>query len=396
MARRSSSFAIVALAAAGFCAAPTARAEVGIKVPGTSLVVRPYVETEGGYDSNPDNLIVEPGSSFVKTEGGVKFESDTSGQYYGLTLKVKDVYFENLNIENRWDFRAAFNASIDLTSDQTVKFGSQFVRDFFNLERANIYTSYADYTLRQPEFRFKLEGKNHVEQNLNSEARGNLDQDVFNISKSQAFDFSRTDVKVSLLTFTKSSWLQPFVIYDRASLSYFNQASGASIDRNAQEQYGIAGVRLQFDDRFRIDIGARQNMRDFDDRDFKNFDSVWYDLNVYWQPLDTIKVTAIAERFVEEPGTLFGVADDTRTAGVTFDWQFRPQWKLTTAGYYDRTEAIGDDFRYNKYLATMSIVYEPQEHTEYYLSGLGKWVDEEVTGDSYDRYKIGAGLRYKF
>ena len=264
------------------------------------------------------------------------------------------------------------------------------------LERANIYSSYAEYQLRDDEYRFKIEGKNHVEQNLNSEARGTLDQDVFNISKSAAFDYSRTEAKVSLIAFTKSSWLQPFVIGDLADISYFNQSTGASIDRNADEHYGIAGVRLKFDESFRIDVGARHNMRDFEDTTFDKFDSTWFDVNVYWQPTEAFKVTAIAERFIDEPSSSFGLADDVRTTGLTVDWKFMPLWKLSTAAFYDRIEAIGDDFINNKYVTTMSLTYEPSDHVQYFLSGLGKWVKEDVSGESYERYKIGAGVRYTF
>lgn len=395
MIKRSITFLAAGLASFGLYAVAPAWAESGIKVPGTTLIVRPWVEAEGGYDSNPDNFIDKTGSSFAKTEGGLKIESDTKGQYWGLTLKAKDVYFDNLDLQNRWDFKAAIDASIDLTDIQTVRFGTQFVRDFFSLERADIYTSYADYTLKDPNFRFKLEAKNHVELNLNDEARGNQPPDDFNVSKSEAFDFSRTDGKISLLGFTKE-FVQPFAIYDYADVSYLNQVSGASINRNAHEQFGIAGVRLQFSEDFRIDAGARHNDRDFKDRNIDQFDSTWLDVNVYWRPIDTLKITAVAERFIEEPGTSFGLADDTRSVGGTLDWRFMPLWKLTTAGYYDRVEAIGDDFRYNKYQAMMSITYTPTDHIEYFLSGLGKWVDEDVTGDSYDRLKLGAGLRYTF
>jgi hypothetical protein len=375
--------------------AGTAFAADGFKVPGTSFVIKPYVETEGGYDTNPDNFVDKTGSSFGKIEGGLKVESDVGGRYYGLTLKAKDVYFENLDLQNRWDFKALLDTSFELTDTQTLKLGAGYYRDFFNLERADIYTSYADYTLKGQEFRFKLEAKNHTEKNLNNEPLGNEDPDVFNISKSEAFDYARTDGKVSLLAFTKS-FLQPFVIYDYAGLNYFNQVTGASIDRDAREQFGIAGVRFRFSEDFRIDLGARHNNRDFEDRNIDKFSSTFVDLNVFWQPTDAIKITTIVERFIEEPGTSFGLADDTRTAGVTFDWDFMPMWQFKAAGYYDRVEAIGDDLRYNKYVTNLSITYEPNDHVEYFLTGLGKWVDEEVTGDSYDRYKVGLGMRYSF
>jgi hypothetical protein len=86
----------VLLVAIGLVANAAAMAADGFKVPGTSIVVLPYIETEGGYDSNPDNFVDKTGSAFTKIEGGLKAESDVDGRYYGLTLKGKDVHFDNL------------------------------------------------------------------------------------------------------------------------------------------------------------------------------------------------------------------------------------------------------------------------------------------------------------
>lgn len=154
--------------------------------------------------------------------------------------------------------------------------------------------------------------------------------------------------------------------------------------------------RLEFDKSFRIDVGGRVNQREFEDRDIIQFDSAFLDVNLYWRPLDAFKFTAIVERIITGPSTSFGIADDKRTVGTTLDWNFSEHWRLSGAGYYDRVEPIGDDFRYSKFLATLSLSYEPNDKLEYFLSTLGKWVNEEVTGESYDRYKIGVGARRRF
>jgi hypothetical protein len=384
-----------ALLAALLLSAPDRAGAAETAVPGTALVYRAFAETEGGYDSNPDSLVAKTGSPFEKIEGGINVTYTRPQEFYVLTLKAREVHFDDLDLENRWDFRAALDTTFDLSPSDTLKIGTSYLRDFFVLERADVYYSYLEYAHRADDYRLKLQARSNVEKNLNDEGRGTEDIDVFNISRSEAYDYSRTDGQVSLLTFTRSK-IQPFVIYDFANLDYFSQVANPLVDRNAQEQFGIVGLRFDLDPSFRIDIGGRVNRRDFEDKIVTDHDSAWFDINMYWTPMDTVKVTAIAERLVKEPSTSFGLADDVRTVGGTLEWNVAEHWRLYTTGYYDRIEAIGDDFRENKFVATLSISYEPNDKVECFLSALGKWVNEEVTGDEYDRYKIGAGLRYKF
>jgi hypothetical protein len=189
---------------------------------------------------------------------------------------------------------------------------------------------------------------------------------------------------------------QPFMIYNFGDVNYYNQVAGASINRDARDQFGVAGVRIEFDKTFRVDVAGRINHREFDDVDITRFTRGFVDINAYWQPTNSFKATLVIERFIKEPATSFGLADDDRAVGLTADWQIDPKWRMSWAGYYDRIEAIGDDVRYNKYSTLLSLTYEPTKNYEIFVSGLGKWVTEEVSGDSYSRYKIGSGVRFKF
>lgn len=365
-------------------------------VAGYDLKFKPYIEVEGGYDSNPDNLVAKEGSSFEKMEAGLRASAERKNQYHELNLKVRDVRFNDLDRSNRWEIKAAWDSTFELSDSETLKTGTSFFRDFFSLDRANIYHSYTEYAKRTEDYRLRLQARSHVEQNIGDDGqRDETDTDIFNISRGKAFDYSKSDGQVSLLTFTRY-WVQPFAIYDLADLDYFNQVSNPLVDRNALEQYGVAGLRFQFNKDFRIDVGGRVNDRDFNDKTIDRKNTAWVDVNAYWQPTDDVKLTALLERVIKEPSTSFGLADDVRTVGATFDWDFCRNWSLAVAGYYDRVEPIGDDLRYNKYLTTATLSYEPNDNLELFLSTLGKWVNEEVTGESYDRYKIGAGARLKF
>ena len=363
---------------------------------GTGFQFRPYIEAEGGYDSNPDNLFNQDESSFLKVEGGFKAIYETSREYYRLDVKGRYIRFEDLDedIRDRNDFKAALETSYILSSTETLSTGSYFLRDFISLARADIYHSYAEYALRQDNWRINLQGKTHVESNDDDAGAGDGTDD-FNVSRGKAFDFARTDGQVNVLTFTQQ-WLQPFAILDYANIDYYNQISGASIDRSATEFYGIAGVRIQTAKNFRIDVGYRYNNRDIEDQIFGREVNGYFDINAFWKPIDTLRFTGIIERHFDEPGSSFGIVEDVKTYGVTFDWDLAEKWRLTGTGYYDREDVVGEDRLDKKFTSTLALSYYPNDNTELFLSGLAKWVEEEFSGDSYDRYKIGAGARLKF
>jgi hypothetical protein len=367
-----------------------------VAVPGTTLTYKTYIEGEGGYDSNPDNLFDHVGTAFERVEGSFRVKSETPTETYQLTLKSRDIQFNNLDDSNRWDAKAALDGSFVVGAGQKLSIGSYYLRDFVALDKLDIIKSYAEYAVTSDDYRVKLEARSHVEHNIGEDVlEPPQTQDDFDVSKGEAFDYARTDGRVSAIIMTKAM-LQPFMIYNFGNVNYYNQVAGASVNRDARDQFGVAGVRIEFDKTFRVDVAGRYNHRAFDDVDITSFSRGFIDINAYWQPTDSFKATLVIERFIKEPATSFGLADDDRAVGLTLDWQIDPKWRMSMAGYYDRIDAIGDDVRYNKYSTLLSLTYEPTKNYEIFVSGLGKWVTEEVSGDTYSRYKIGSGVRFKF
>lgn len=378
-----------------FCFSGTAAVATDRPLEGLSITYKPYIEGEGGYDSNPDNSTDQLGSAFEKVEGGLRVIAKNPREYYEFNLKARDIHFNELEREDRWDYRVALDTDFDIGGGQSFKFGSYFLRDFVSENPVDISETYGNYLLKGDAFRFKLLTRSHVEHNLNDDVQGTLPTDVFDVLKNEAFDFARTDGQVSFITFTNTP-MQPFLLIDFAKIDYFNQVPGATIDRDAVEGFAVAGMRFEFDKTFRIDVGGRYNNRNFDDLTFRDASRAFIDINAYWKPVDYFSASFVVERFFKEPSTSFGLADDVRTVGVTMDYRFNKYWRLNMAAYYDRVEPVGEDLKFNKYSTTAAITYEPTQNIELFLSGLLKFSNETIEGDSYDRYKIGSGLRYKF
>lgn len=365
-------------------------------VPGTKVVYSNYIEVEGGYDTNPDSLIRHTATPFGKLEFGGKAAAERPQELYELTYKLRGVKFEDLDIDNRWDGRIGLDMKFDLAPNQDVKIGSSYLRDFFSLNRADVVKSYADYSYRAEDFKVRLQAKSHIETNIErSTGLAPADPDVFDVIRGKAFDYSKTEGQVAFIGFTWAM-VQPFVIYNFANVDYFNQVANPIIDRNAVDQFGIAGVRLDFGKAFRIDLGGRVNDRDFEDRDITRFRSSFFDMNFVWNPTSTLQVKAVIERLIKEPSTAFGLADDVHSYGITTDWKATEKLRFVVSAYYDRVVPIGDDFAFNKYTLTATSNYELASNLDWFVSGLAKWVNDDVTGESYTRFKLGSGFRMKF
>lgn len=363
---------------------------------GYSVRLNQYVETEGGVDTNPDNSFDEDGTGFVKAEAGLRATLENAKEYYALALKGRYLDFRDIeDNENREDFKAALDTRYTLSDTETLSAGTYFLRDLISVAKADIFHSYAEYALRTDTYRLKLTAKNHTEHNFDNDVQGTQTADEFFVTRAKAFDYSRSDGQLSVLAFPKN-FVQPYVIADFGNIDYYSQFSGASLDRDAIEQFGIAGLRFQFDRDFRVDVGYRLNHREFEDPTISDRTTNFVDVNIFWQPYKDLRITGIVERYFDEATSSFGLVDDVRSYGVTFDWDMAAKWRLAGTTYYDQERPVGDDVNYDKITSTLSLTHYYDEHIELFLSGLAKWVDEQTTGDDYERYKIGSGIRVKF
>lgn len=357
----------------------------------------PYIETEAGSDSNPDNSFSEDGSGVVKMEAGIRTTFERQNEFYAFSLKGRYLDFRDLEEDpDRHDLKAAFEAQYKLSDTSTLNAGSYYLRDMISVAKADIYHSYVDYGLRTDTYRIKLLGKNHTEHNLNDDIRANGQSfDDFLVSRASSFDYARSDGQVSALTFTQSV-IQPYIIADFGQIDYYNQDGRASINRDATEAYGIAGLRFQLNKDFRVDTGYRLNNRQFQDRTTADKTTDFLDLNVFWQPRADLKFNGVVERYFDESTSSRGLVDDVKSYGLTVDWDITPRTRFFGTTYYDQETAIGDSLVYDKITSTVALTHDYSEHVELFVSGLAKWVDETVSEDHFERYKLGSGVRLKF
>lgn len=407
---------VVYMASTAF--APTAAAATQsskwnvVELAGTTITIKPYVDETFGYDSNLDNRTSNAkGTRFVKAETGLTLEANRKRSSYELSLMHRGFKFPELDKYNRWDFRADFKASYDLTTADTLKFTSSYLRDFYAIEPANFYHNHLDFQHVGQNFRVRLQGKSTVEQSLgggtslldfDGDYDGSFSGDIEGFDSDTStgvrgpdYDYSKSEGQIALIALTNTMF-QPFVIGNYADINHFNQGSRPEIDRNSQEQFGIAGIRLKPSSKFRFDVGFRENWRQFSPTTIGNYSNGAFDFNFKWQPNSTLSVSGSYERVLRPPSTALGLADDIRSHGIKLDWVVTPKLVVSADAFYERVLAIGDTGRFDKVFGRVKADYEVSENVDIYVSSLFRDVVQDNSTKGYERFRVSSGVQLSF
>jgi len=370
--------------------------EVEVDSGDPAVTWRPYVELERGYDTNLDGFVRNEGSRFSKVEAGLRVTVERDNKTLSLFTKRRQFRYHDLDVTERWDFEAAAGLLFDLEGNDSLKVGGSYYRDSISLDPARLIDSFADYKKRGEDYRVRVTAKTHTLLNI-TEPRNpdNFSSDLFDIIRNAAFDYTKAEGQINVLGFT-NYWLQPFFIYDYANLDYFHQAPDASLDRNARDQWGVAGVRLQFGQKLRVDLGGRMNRRDIDDLVISAYSAGYFDGRVVFVPTPSLKITGLLERRLREPSTSFSVVDDVLTYGAKIEKRIGGNLLLTGSLYYDRRIPVGDELFYNKYRGRASAFYTLTDNFEIFADFSYKRSDEEVFRGEYDGYSTSGGIRISF
>jgi hypothetical protein len=229
---------------------------------------------------------------------------------------------------------------------------------------------------------------------LDSRTEVSTNESAFPNIRNKDFDYTKNGATASLLMM-RDMMLAPFIMGNYTDIDYFNQLPAAPIDRRAREFWGAAGARVTLNPDFFVDLGGRYNHRDFADQTISQFSSTFYDARLSWHVVDGLTVHGIVERQIKEPTTAGGLADDVTTYEVSFDERI-DRWTLRGRAFLDHIRPIGDPFNYYKYNWFLGVGYQFSKNTELFTEYLGRHVTEKINDVTYERARVGAGVRVTF
>ena len=365
------------------------------EITSTAGGVQFFAATQAGFDSNLDNRFVWRPSPFemlqLGASGGYK---PTDSSAYSFYLSGRDFWYNTLDISQRYDVDAAAGARYDLSPNTALKLGGSYYKDAISLDRYDYYKGFADLINEGELYRLRVKLDSLTEVSTNERLPGTLAPEVFASTSNKAFDFTKNGPTASLLMLQKQM-VAPFVVGNYAKVDYFEQVANPLINRNAWEYWTTGGARITFNPDFSVDLGARYNHRNFDDLIFTQFSSWYPDIRVTWHAFDGWTVRGIVERQITEPTTTFGLADDLTTYELSFDKRF-DQWTFTGRAFLNHIRPIGDPLNYYKYNWFFGLGYDLTKDTKLFAEYYGRYVIEKVSDLTYERTRVGAGVRVSF
>lgn len=361
-------------------------------LPGTQV----FIGVEGGYDSNLDQRVAKQGSRYEMLQGGLSSTYKASeDESYSLYLRGRNYTYNDLDLTHRYDVDTALGARYDFSKSTSLKLGTSWLRDAVPINKYDSYRSFVDFVNEGEQYRLRIKMDSRTDVSFRKdEQQGALDPDVFSVSRTRAFDYSKNGSTVSLVML-RQQMFAPFVVGNYTSIDYFHQDPNPSIDRRAMEYWGVAGIRVTLSPAFYVDLGGRYNHRDFEDPLITKFTSAAFDARFTWKITPAWTFSGIMERQNKEPTTSFGLVDDVTTYELSTRYKVG-QWTLFGRAFVDHVKPIGDEFNYYKYYWSTGFIYEASKTMDFYADYLGRYTTEKVTGDTYDRHRIGTGVKIKF
>jgi hypothetical protein len=346
-----------------------------------------FATTESGFDSNLDNRFVSHGSPFDLVQLGASGAyKATDSSAYSFYLGGRDYWYRDLDLSQRYDVDAAVGARYDFSPNTALKVGTSYYKDAISLDQFDIYKGFADLVNEGESYRFRLKLDSHTEVSTN--------ESEFIDVRNKDFNYTKNGTTASLLMW-RTMMIAPFIMANYSDIDYFDQLATSPIDRRAKEYWGVTGARVTFNPGFFVDLGARYNHRDFADHAISQFSSTFYDARLFWRITNGLTLNGVVERQIKEPTTLFGLADDVTTYEVSFDQRI-DQWTIRGRFFVDHVEPIGDPLNYYQYNWSVGLGYQLSKNAEVFTEYLGRHVSEKVNDATYERARVGAGIRMTF
>lgn len=252
----------------------------------------------GGYDSNLDLIRPSDGGGYVEVELGAGLLVDSA---MGQTIALTRGTFAHHDITYRSE-RTSGGALIDhhkrLGDNWGLTLGTFAFADRLDIDRNDRVAAYAQLDQNLPTqdlfIRFRALDREYLNAPGTTLPNGNV------LDVNRTFSNTRTETAAGILIL-KDQRLAPFVQVGVANVDFASPTAAATIDRDATEVWGIAGVRISLTKDLRADVGARSNHRSFADSRNASYSGTGFDGKLVWTPSDAVYAEFNVDRTFEDP-----------------------------------------------------------------------------------------------
>ena len=361
------------------------------------IVFAPTVNMETGYSSNPDEFFANAkGSLYGLTNGtGVIGFLNSTG---ATTLTFRGTllqYDGDIANSSRWDSGLALDNAYAVGTNTVATFGAYYLRDEIAFVPSDNEGAYGQLAYKDPDFetfgRLKLDQIGYLGQISSATA----DPIALLFAQPSQFDVQRVE-GVSGFIFGPQARIGFYGELGGANLDYTSQNVEDLLDRDATELWATGGLRFNLHPSVVLDAGWRVNARQVEDRRVDDPSTNYFDGRLTWTPISALSFVAEIDRSFVEPVSSLAVAGDKIHYGAAVVYKAREDLEFGAALRHDQIEQIGDEFEYHETELSLSVTYQWNEKAAVYGLISNEHVEEQATGQSYDRLQVGAGTKIRF
>jgi hypothetical protein len=321
-----------------------------------AFLVKPSVEIQGGYDSNPYRAPSGPGSAFTELRGQLSAKSEWSRHEMQLDLRGSYIAYSGVDHLDRPSADAALRGKVDISRDLRLE-----------------YTGHAQLSTLMPGLPGSVSGArqlpyvytlstgaglvkqfNRLEVGLYGEMSRNIYQDADLVSGGtlDLSDYNYNDYTVRLRgSYEVTPGLKPFVEVAADTRRFDTALNSYGIEQGSDGYKAEAGVEFDRPDLIKGRFGLGYITRSYVDPTLPNISGLLIDSSLIWKPSALTQVKLDLNSTINESVTTGAAGIFTREGRVTVDHWFR-RWLVGSlfASYatdqYRGTTRVDDRWTY--------------------------------------------------
>jgi hypothetical protein len=366
---------------------------VGIEVaPG--IIVTPSVFKEAGYDSNPDKQFDEEGSSFITTGVGLGVSAIGERTLVNLNATGEWRYFiDEVDRDSRLKGAVEGRVIHMLAPGLALQAGGLFENDEFSFTEDQLAGAFAELGYQDSAVAAFLRSRFTDIRYLESDfVPPEAPEEITPLLRTSSFDAQRAEIGGGVLIGNRHWW----GFYGEANLAdvnYTNQELEDEIDRDADDAYAKAGIRIVFSPVLHGDFGMRWNRRTLEDDVIDDFNSSYFDGALTWRPSRYFALTATIERVIGEPSATWSRLSDIKSYEIKGTYQPLDGLSLAFRAVRQNITEIGDNFQYDSTELDARITYDYSARTQVYSEVRYEFFDQNPQDADYERFRALAGVR---
>ena len=400
--RRTSAPPLTAMVPSPFRARPEVDPYAPIGIQAGALTLRPAVDVDGGYDSNPNRRPgAVKGSTFIRPGAELRVNSNWSTHAFDGLLRGSYTAYNDVPAANRPDLEARGSLRLDLNRSTQIQADARFRLDTQSPMSTNLpfVTSARPLTYK---YGASL-GVNHTINRLTIGLRGDVDRTTYDDATLpgggtvRQGDRNFTQYGAALrLGYELTPGFKPFVEAKADTRVHDQRIDNAGYRRDSNGMSLRAGTSIEMTRTLTGEIAAGYEWRKYEDARLRDLRGVVGDASLIWSvtPLTTIGLRASTTMDeTSAPGVSGAI---TRKATVEVAHALLRNLTITGAASFQRSDYKGSALREEAVTGSVKLDYKLSRTMQVRAGFTHERLKSSAAGADYTANIFSAGLRLQY